>query len=309
MDVETKQIQRIESNTHVETALESFLFDRKAAGLRATTISFYSDKLATFLGFITSREIKFIEQLTANDLREFLVWLETTGHNPGGVSAHYRACKTFLNWLDFEDMPANGWKNPIVKVKAPRVDIQPLDPIDMESVEKLVNVCGRKPMDLRDKAIFLFLFDTGVRASELIELDTMDVNMVTGSVLIKRSKNRHSRTVFLAKTARKALRAYLRTRSDTNTALFVSDEHERLTYWGLRGLLTRKAAKAHLERFWSPHAFRRGSALAHLRAGIDVFSLQLLMGHSDLQVLRRYLQQSDEDLRQAHARTSPTDRL
>ena len=82
---------------------------------------------------------------------------------------------------------------------------------------------------------------------------------------------------------------------------------ERLTCTGLRLLLRRRAVVAGLKEIPSPHDFRRAFALIMLRNGVDVFALQKLMGHSDLQVLRRYLAQTDQDIQTAHMRGSPVD--
>jgi integrase len=77
--------------------------------------------------------------------------------------------------------------------------------------------------------------------------------------------------------------------------LFVSKDEECLTYDGLRLLLERRAKRAKLANKPKLHGFRRAFALNMLRSGVDIFVLQRLMGHADLQVLRRYLAQNDED--------------
>jgi integrase/recombinase XerD len=103
------------------------------------------------------------------------------------------------------------------------------------------------------------------------------------------------------------MRAYLRTRQDQSPALFVSKDWERLTYDGLRQILERRTISAKLEKKPTLHAFRRAFALNMLRNGVDIFTLQRLMGHADLQVLRRYLAQNDQDNLLAHMRGGPVD--
>jgi integrase/recombinase XerD len=82
----------------------------------------------------------------------------------------------------------------------------------------------------------------------------------------------------------------------------------RLTYWGLRQIVRRRAEKAGV-RLPSLHSFRRAFALYTLGNGADIYSLQTLMGHSDLTVLRRYLKQTEADLREGHRRARPVDNL
>jgi integrase/recombinase XerD len=103
---------------------------------------------------------------------------------------------------------------------------------------------------------------------------------------------------------------YLRYRSvnsDTEP-LWVTVEGKRLTYGGLRHIVERRARRAGV-KMPGLHSFRRAFALACLRGGVDLISLQRLMGHSDLSVLQRYLAQVEGDLQAAHAKGGPVDRL
>ena len=86
---------------------------------------------------------------------------------------------------------------------------------------------------LRDKAIFLSLLDTGVRARELCKINIADVDLNNDAILVRKRKGRKPRTVFIGKITRRAVRVYLGTRSDKSKPLFVSKTGERLTYDGL----------------------------------------------------------------------------
>lgn len=90
--------------------------------------------------------------------------------------------------------------------------------------------------------------------------------------------------------------------------MWVSVEGNRLTYSGLRQIIRRLSGHANTPEP-TLHDFRRAFALACLRNGMDIYSLQNLMGHADLQVLRRYLKQTREDLQAAHAKGSPVEHL
>ena len=289
------------------TWAEAFLIDRKAQNMSKGTLQFYKKKLRLFTDYCESQAVKQVSQITPTLLREFLLYLETKGHNAGGIHAVYRTIKTFLRWFENEVEPEN-WKNPINKVKAPKVGLEPLEPVDIEDINKMIETCPNSFTGLRDKAIMLFLLDSGVRASELVSINIEDVNPYIGDVQIKLGKGRKPRAIYLGSKSRKALRAYLKLRQDKSTALWVSDEGERLSYWGLKMIMRRRAKKANV-KIPELHAFRRWFALTCLRAGMDVYSLQELMGHADLQVLRRYLKQTNQDIREAHHRASPVDNL
>jgi site-specific recombinase XerD len=115
-----------------------------------------------------------------------------------------------------------------------------------------------------------------------------DIDLISGSVMIRYGKGGKTRMVFIGRKTRRAMRVYLRIRQDQNPALFVANDAERLTYDGLRQLLERRSKRAKLSSKPKLHSFRRAFALNMLRGGIDIFVLQRLMGHADLQVLRRY---------------------
>ncbi len=113
--------------------------------------------------------------------------------------------------------------------------------------------------------------------------------------------------VLLGRKTRRALRAYLHWRHDHTPALFVSVHGDQLTYSTLRLLLDRRARGARLNNKPTLHGFRRAFALNMLRNGADVFALQKLLGHSDLQIVRRYLAQNNQDTQLAHLRGSLVD--
>ena len=285
--------------------IESFLFDRKAQNMAAGTLTYYQVKLRNFALYCDSQSITRIDQITPDVLRKFMTWLEETGHNAGGRHALYRAIKTFLLWYESEEEPDN-WKNPIRKVKAPKVPIEPLDPISLEDVKAMEDACDKSFLGCRDKAILLTLIDTGARAAELLAMDLIDVDLVTGFVLIRQGKGHKPRSVFFGAKSKKALRQYIKFRSDDSPALFITGSASRLTYSGLVRVITHRAKLAKIKPH-GLHSFRRQFALTMLRAGVDLASLARLMGHSNLVVLMRYLKQLPIDLQLAHQRAGPVD--
>ncbi len=283
---------------------DAFLLDRRAQGMATGTLEFYRWKLRLVDLFLSSQNIRLVSELTPDLVRSLLIHLEET-HNPGGTHQVYRALRTFLNWYAIEADPPD-WHNPMSNVKPPKLVERPLAPISITYLKKLVAACPDNFTGIRDRAIMLFLFDTGLRAAELIALDREDVDEIDGSVNVRNGKGGKPRLTIIGKRTRKALRAFLRSRSDEEDALFVTDDLERMSYRGLDNMLRRRAELAKVPKP-TLHSFRRAFALNSLRNGMDVFSLQRLMGHADLQVMRRYLAQTDDDLRTAHAKASPVD--
>lgn len=300
-------ILEISQGDSIEVTADSFLIDRQARELSRHTLRFYKGFLNTFIEYCNANSLTLIQEITPDFLRRyFLAFGEK--HNPGGVHGAYRTLRAFFQWLMKEEVMAPEWKNPMLKVKAPKVVLDPLQPISIQDIRALINTCQRGDfMGDRDRTIFLFLLDTGARAREACNMNIKDVDLNSGAVMIRYGKGGKTRMVFIGRTTRRAMRAYLRQRHDSCPALFVSKDEERLTYDGLRQLLERRAKRAKLSNKPELHGFRRAFALNMLRSGVDIFVLQRLMGHADLQVLRRYLAQNDEDNQLAHMRGSPVD--
>jgi len=250
-----------------------------------------------------------VSQITPTFLRQYLLYIEGTGHNPGGRHAAYRAIRTFLFWYE-EEVEPEGWSNPIRKVKAPKVPIEPIEPVSIETVSKMIKVCERGTFTGdRDTAILLCLLDTGARATEFLDINIEDVNQTCGDILIRQGKGSKPRIVYIGKQSRKALRRYLKHRKDHNPALWVSHPRfdlERIKYDGLRGIIRRRSLDADVVAP-SIHDFRRAFALSMLRNGTDVFTLAKLMGHEGITFLQRYLKQTNQDTEEAHRRAGPVD--
>ena len=105
-------------------AADSFLVDRQAAGLSPHTLKFYQQFLNPFIAYCNATSLKFIRVITADILGRYSLFFAET-HNPGGVHATYRTLRDFFHWPANEEVMAPEWKNPMLKVKAPKVFLDP----------------------------------------------------------------------------------------------------------------------------------------------------------------------------------------
>jgi len=270
--------------------VQSFLADCRARNLSPKTQRIYAETLTVFQKWTTRQRI---EEVTPGDLRAYLVHLQDTGHNPGGTHQHYRVLKTFFRWLLAEEVIET---NPMARVKPPKLPQELLDPVPLADVSKMLATCDKSFTGHRDRAVLLALLDTGCRATEFVALNMADVNLSSGAVIVRQGKGGKFRTVFLGARSRRDLLRYLRLRGELGDGpLWVTTEGSRLTYAGLRQIVRRRANWAGVAEPCL-HSFRRAFALACLRNGVDLISLQRLMGHADLSVLKRYLAQVEADL-------------
>lgn len=297
----------LQQECYLPILAETFITAKRAEGLSKGTLKYYREKIDIFLAWCEAQAVTQVQDVTADLLRRFMLAMNEN-HNSGGVHGIYRGVRAFLRFIEAEEVLPE-WRSPTKKVKAPKVELQPIVGASLEDISALLATCNRSEFTgARDSALFLCLLDTGARVTEFLSIDQADIDSI-GAVMLKHTKAKRPRYVYLSQKTRRALRGYLRMRRDNSPALWVTKHGERLTYDGLRAILVRRAELAGLAETPSPYDFRRAMALTFLRNGGDIFSLARLLGHNGINILKRYLAQTDGDAQQAHANYSPVDRL
>jgi site-specific recombinase XerD len=293
--------------TKIDSDIDLFLIDCQSRNLSSGTLRFYTQKLEPLSRFLEELGVATSKDITAAHMRAWSVALQDS-HTAGGCHSFYRAAKVWLRWLYNEQMLD---ENPMARVRAPKVAEEVLEPVSIDAVRAMTEVCdGKSVMGRRDRCILFGLMDSGCRASELLDLNCGDFNAESGALVVRSGKGRKVRTVFLGAISRRELGKYLKMRKNTapDSPLFASRYGKRIAYQSLRSIVKRLAKRANVEAP-SLHSFRRAFALNCLRNGVDLISLQRLLGHSDLSVIKRYLAQTDSDLQAAHKKGGPVDRL
>ncbi len=298
------QSLRLLPSLPLKLEIQSFTADCRARGLSPKTIHIYTTNLRGLQDWIQCQDAA---DITPNQLPGYLIHLQDVGHNPGGVHQVFRVLRTFFRWLVAEEVLE---KNPMERIRPPRLANNPLPPLHLDVLEAMLATCDKSFIGIRDRPLLMALLDTGCRASEFVALNLSDANLSSGVVIVRHGKGQKQRVLFLGAKSRRALARYLRYRRDAepNHPLWVTMYGTRLKYSGLRQIVRRRAAAANVDEP-SLHSFRRAFALLSLRGGMDICSLQKLMGHSDLSVLRRYLAQTEDDLASAHEKAGPVDNL
>jgi len=160
----------------------------------------------------------------------------------------------------------------------------------------------------------LTLLDTGLRASEICALTIGDLDAKSGRVNVKHgtagaAKGGKGRVVYLGKSARSAVWRYLADREDgenLQSSLFLGKFDHPMSNTSLRLLLRYIGTKAGVTKTY-PHRFRHTFAIAYLRSGGDLFTLQALLGHKSLEMVQHYARIAEVDIAEAHRRASPAD--
>lgn len=284
--------------------ISDFLTSCRARRLSPRTVEWYEWILSEYRDFVEEQRLDW-ERPGTVDAFLARVTASASAHTTHG---HYRALRRFFNWLEKRRLISG---NPILVVEPPRLpDHQPRH-VTTEIVTRLLRaVSGDDWSSLRDRAVILLLWDTGLRATEVCGLRLGDVDREQCLLLCRNGKGGKERWTAFGRVTGAALAAWLEARGDwDNDFLFVGRHGEPLTRSGLRLMLRRRAKQAGIEAPVNPHAFRHGFAVAYLNNGGSIHNLRRLMGHATLRSTEVYLTVADREAIADHRKASPADHL
>ncbi len=281
-----------------------------AKGLSPRTVKTYGDGLRKLTDFLIGTHGHDPTLPTRAELRSFIVHLADSGLSRASVAIHVRSLKAFFSYLSqdgyLRDNPMDGIPIPKTGRSAPVALAQP----DVRGL--LAAARGPSWFDIRNTAMLMTFLDTGMRLAELISLDLEDVNLPEWRIRIRNGKGSKERIVFVGRGLHRILRRWLQVRGPLHesSALFITRSGHRHDSRNVERIIERIAKKAGLNGTRvTPHIFRHTFAVNYVRNGGDAFSLRRLLGHSDIRTTEIYVDMVGEDLRKAHAKASPLDRL
>jgi integrase/recombinase XerC len=285
-------------------AIESFLATCRARNLSPNTCEYYTYRLRAFRTYLEADTPP--DAITADVIRDFLSF-ELERNSPTTAQHSYCALRAFFAYLESEGFVSD---NPMTRVAKPKRKQSVIPTLNQSQVEALLATCGRDFYGVRDRAIILTLIDCGLRVSELVTLKLDDVDLLRQTLLVL-GKGNKERLVPFGNTVKQALASYIARRGDLETdVLFVGHLGEPMTRHAVRWMLRIRGKEAGITGVrLSPHTLRHTFAVSYLRAGGDTFSLQKILGHSSLDMSRRYAELADEDVFERHRMCSPADRL
>jgi integrase/recombinase XerD len=275
---------------HVEEFL-SHMMDKR--GLTENTTAAYRTDLDQLGSFLHERGVISWGAVTHDDVLAFLLFLRERRYANATVARRTAAAKAFFAYLTSAHIIP---EDPTRDIDSPRVDRCPPRSVSPHQVDELLELPLRasSPEGLRDKAMLELLYATGLRVSELVALDTANINMETPEVCCK-GKGSRQRTLPLSDTAHTAMEEYLdiarpqlaRGSGPKSNALFLNHRGKRLTRQGFWLILKNYAAELGLDDL-TPHTLRHSFAAHKLSNGADLREIQELLGHASLSTTQIY---------------------
>lgn len=295
----------------VSQAREEFRLRCDSRNLSNGTLAWYAQILGGLERFLIMRfEVARAGDITAGQIRAYLSQLKARGLSSETVHRTYGGLRCFFKFLQREGLTR---VNPMELVERPKRERHLIQPLRAEQVLALLDQASPKTfLGLRNKVLMLFMLDSALRLSETLHLRLGDVDMEGGSVIVM-GKGRKERRVPFAKVTRQALDAYLAARRRIlvpTDLLFISRAGGELTSRHVQILVKRYGERAGIQGVRvSPHTLRHTCATQYILNGGDPFSLQQILGHTTLEMVRNYVNLANRDVYDAHRKFSPMDGL
>ena len=249
-------------------------------------------------------------------IRQFLAFLDQFEYSSATMARKIATLRSFYKWLQRQSLVQT---NPMLLIRTPKQAKRLPKAMTVEQVEQLLNAPDiETPLGARDRAILETLYSTGIRVSELVDLDRGDLDEI-GEVLTVRGKGKKQRLVPLGSHALAAIRAYLalldrdgrfeaiRERHEAGDAvpLYINKNGGRLSSRSVRRKLDKYLADAGLDASISPHTLRHSFATHLLDNGADLRSVQELLGHQSLSTTQIYTHLTTQRMRHAYDQAHP----
>jgi len=274
--------------------VEEYLRDQHRRHCRTNTLRSSFSSIHIFLSFVKASQL---EEISKEDVFAFIEHEQDRGMKPSTVNTRVRTVKAFIGFL-----VERGVVRPDIFPKRFMVKVADSLPraMDPEDVRRLLSVIDHT----RDRAMVLVLLRTGMRIGELLHLLVREVNLKERRVEIyEAEKTRVGRVVYLSEDARVALRAWFRQRDPQKKRVFYAQGRCSMSYNNARQRFRKYLDKAGLtHRGYTLHCLRHTCASELLNAGMRLECLQQLLGHSSIEMTRRYARLTDKTREQEYFR-------
>lgn len=290
-----------------DQATEDFCDDRRRSGTRESTIEYYRRELTLFRRYIVREKDTIIpvSEINVELLDGFIDYLRNErGNSVGGINAKIRAVRTFMFYCEevgyIKHNPARDWKQ--IKRKEPEINA-----FTMQQITALLKQPDlRKFTGLRDYTLMLTLLDTGARISEALGIKVDDVLFNENRIFLRNTKTNLNRYVPISEQLKSVLKQYLQIHNGMSEFVFVNLSGKPIDKNSFRLIVHGYGKNAGIKGVrCSPHTFRHTFAKFYILNGGDAFSLMQIMGHTTMDMTKRYIRLFSTDIIEKHKKYSP----
>lgn len=279
--------------------------------MSVNTVEAYRQDIQAFQAFMTARNDGQLKDATNTVVVAYLMELKNSGKSKSTVNRKLSSIRAYYRYL----LNKGELKvNPTDDIKSPRIARKEISYLSIEEVEKLLEMPDDSVKGKRDRALLEVLYATGIRVSEVIELKLSDANLRMGFIKCS-GKHAKARIVPMGLPARKALEDYLENSravlmrtvdfENPDSILFVNYIGEPFTRQGLWKILKQYGEKAGIDEQITPQTLRNSFAMHMVQNGIDIKSLQELMGHEDILATQVYFEHMRNRIKDTYDKTHP----
>jgi integrase/recombinase XerD len=281
-----------------EPYVRDHLHDQKRRNCRPSTMRSNCATLVLFLTYLKqTRGRTSLETITRDDVSSFIEHEQDRGMQPNTVSSRLRLVYAFLRYLVEQEVVHPDLLKRKLRIKVPEALPRAMDPEDVQQLLATID----KP---RDRAMILLLLRTGMRIGELLATRISEVNLREKQIIIREAqKTRVGRVAYFSEDACQALIGWLNQRDLSKDRLFYGQGRPRLSYTAIRTRFAKYLEAAGLaHKGYSLHCLRHTCATELLNAGMRLECLQQLLGHSSIEMTRRYARLTDNTRREEYFR-------
>jgi integrase/recombinase XerD len=309
-------------NYSIDQAFEHFLSLKKSLGVRERTYREYGILMNWFRDWLSERypDLGDVDEITTRIIREYIVYMKEEHYNekkqvyglsPFTVNVRIRFLKAFFNAL-YKEKIINT--NPVENIQLMRVDDDNIEPLSDDEIERMISIPDvSEYAQFRDHVMMFLMLDTGMRISEVCDLELKDIDFKTKSIILPATKNKNRKPRILP-LSNQVVRLLLELVTENKTYfetefVFLSNCGTKYNPNSFRKRLRMYRDKAGINKRVSPHVFRHMFCRNFILNGGDVFTLQRIVGHADISTTRKYIQMDDETVKNQHSLYSPVLRL
>lgn len=294
-----------------DQAVEDFIEDRRRAGTRESTIDYYRRELNLFRRYMIREKdaILNVAEIDEELLDGFIDYLRNDrGNTVGGINSKIRAIRTFLFFCEevgyLTNNPAKNWKE--IKRKEPEINT-----FTMQQINALLKQPDLRTFTgVRNYCLMLTLLDTGARISEALGIKVDDVLFQENRIYLRNTKTHLNRYVPVSEQLKAVLKRYLQIHDNMSEYVFCTLDGSQLSRNTVRQILHNYGKKAGIKNIrCSPHTFRHTFAKFYILNGGDAFSLMQILGHTTMDMTRRYVRLFSTDIIEKHRKFSPLKNL